>query len=111
MPGTPTYRKPASVLAVLAAGYPLAASARPRSIASVIRLRFKVLSRERASLSQTQCFPQPVDLRLGLLVHNNFIRPRTSKTLALPFPRRIDTHLRSKVLQACGMVQRVDRPE
>lgn len=59
--------------------------------------------------SDSQAFPEHVHARLGLLVHQNLIRPGTAKSLARPLPRRIHAHLRSEVLHARGVIQRVYR--
>src|SRR5260370_19440555 len=60
-------------------------------------------------LSQRQRFPQGIDPFLRGFVHHHLIRPRPRKTFRSPLARRVDPHLRSEVLHACRVIQRIHR--
>src|SRR5579863_6678567 len=57
---------------------------------------------------QSQVFPFLVYQRFGLFVHQDFVGPGAGEAFAGPFAGGVDSHLRSVVGQAGGVIERID---
>src|SRR5437867_9037234 len=56
-----------------------------------------------------ELLPHVVHPPLRLLIHHDLPRPLAREPLLLPFPRRVDSHLRAEGETAARVVEHVDR--
>src|SRR3989442_13077506 len=63
----------------------------------------------RTSELDAKLTPHRIHPPLRLLVHHDLPRPLAREPLLLPFPRRVDSHLRAEGETAARVVEHVDR--